>query len=542
MNGDTRTNGNSRLALAALGTALLIGLLGDQLILQAQDLGLGSFLWVAALAGATVALARWIRADRAAADETEPGGAAHGGTESTGVTPDATAPDGSAPARTAASGEAAGAFRGEGRWLLAGAVLFAACLMWRASSVLQFLDVLAIGLCLGLAALTLRSGRISRAGVLTYPAGLVVSAAHHAVGPFCLLFTDVQWKALARGRRSRYTTAALRGLVIAIPLLLLFGSLLASADAVFAQLLRSALAWDAADWLGRHLFGILFFGFLAAGFLRTVLIQKPDGLPDLRQIQRGTFALGPIEAGVVLGLLDLLFLAFVAVQVRYLFGGADLVLATAGLTYAEYARSGFFELLQVTALVLPVMLALHWALPESDGAAHRLYRWLGIPLVCLLFVVMASAMQRMWLYVQEYGLTELRLYSTAFMAWLAFLFAWFLATVMRGVLDRFAAGALTAGLVVLLLLHALNPEALIVRTNVAWAQSTGRFDVEYAASLGSDALPALTEAVEQLPGPTADKLARQLRARWGAAPPDDWRTWNWGRYRGALALSDLLTK
>jgi hypothetical protein len=32
---------------------------------------------------------------------------------------------------------------------------------------------------------------------------------------------------------------------------------------------------------------------------------------------------------------------------------------------------------------------------------------------------MASALQRMYLYTQEYGLTELRFYATIFMAWLA---------------------------------------------------------------------------------------------------------------------------
>jgi hypothetical protein len=55
----------------------------------------------------------------------------------------------------------------------------------------------------------------------------------------------------------------------------------------------------------------------------------------------------------VLGLLDLLFLTFVVIQVRYLFGGAGRVAATAGLTHTEYARRGFFELVTVTALALP---------------------------------------------------------------------------------------------------------------------------------------------------------------------------------------------
>lgn len=500
----------SRLALAALGASLVIGILGDVLILRAAHFGLGAFLWVAALAAATVALARRLQEE--------------------------------------------GALQGEGRWLLAGAVVFAACLAWRASPLLQFLDILAIGLCLGLAALTLRKGSISRAGVLSYPLGLAVSGAHHAIGPFSLLFADVEWKELSRAAGTRHAAAAARGLIIAIPLLLLFGSLLAAADAVFAELLGRIFVWEFTEWIGR-VFGTLFFGFLAAGFLRTVLIREPEGLPRLNRpggsprdaagpesSAGGGFALGPIETGVVLGLLNLLFLAFVLVQVRYLFGGAELVMGTADLTYAEYARSGFFELLQVTALVLPVMLALHWALPEADPTAHRLYRLLGTPLVGLLFIVMASAAQRMYLYVLEFGLTELRLYSTAFMLWMAWLFGWFLATVMRGARDRFAVGALAGGLAVLLLLHGVNPDALIVRTNVARALTTGRFDAEYAASLGPDALPALAAALDRLPGPARDELAESLRERFDRPPSADWRAWNWGRARAEQTMSALGTK
>lgn len=508
----------SRLALWALCAALLIGVLGDQLILHAPDLGMGGFLWVAALAAATVVLARWVPEAETPAAE-------------------------SAPALQVERGRH-GSLHGEGRWLLAAAVVFAACLAWRASPVLQFLNLLAIGLSLGLAALTLRDGGLSRAGILTYPLGLVLSAAHHAAGPFWLLFSDVDWKGLSRGPGSRHAAAALRGLVIAVPLLLLFGSLLAAADAVFAALLDRAFVWRPGSWL-LHLFGTLFFGFLAAGFLRTGLIRQPGGLPRLDASgvgERGSFALGAVETGVVLGLLNLLFLAFVLVQIRYLFGGADLVMATAGLTYAEYARSGFFELVQVTALVLPVLLALHWALPEEDRAAHRLFRRLGTPLIALLFSVMASAVQRMWLYVLEYGLTELRLYATAFMVWMAFLFVWFLATVMRGARERFAAGALAGGLAVLLLLHAVNPDALIARINVARAVETGRFDAGYAASLGPDALPVLVEALDRLPDPARAELEARLEERIHRPPSADWRAWNWGRARAAQVASSLRTE
>lgn len=487
---------SNRLVFGALACALVLGIFGDQLILCAEGLGLGAALWVAALSGGTLALARW--------------------------------------------GLGAGALKGEGRWLVAMAVLFAACFVWRGSDVLQLLDIMAIGLSLGLAALTLRGGSLSRAGVLSYPLGLVVSGVHHAIGPLLMLFSDSDWKALPReegASRRRAAAAALRGLLIAVPLLLIFGALFAAADAVFARLVGDLFTFDLEDLLG-HIFGTLFFGWLAAGFLRTGLIKKPEELPHVGE---GRLLLGPIEVGVVLGLLNLLFLAFVAVQVRYLFGGAALVEATAHLTYAEYARQGFFELVLVTALVLPVLLGLHWALGE-DELALRLYRWLGSSLVALLFVIMASALQRMGLYAQQYGLTEARLYATAFMLWIGVLFIWFFVTVLRGRRERFAVGALVTGFVVLFALHAINPEALIARTNLALRAETGRFDALYAASLGPDALPVLVPALDELPAEVEAPLREALVERFSHRRPLTWRSWNWGEAQGRKAAASLLAQ
>ena len=73
----------------------------------------------------------------------------------------------------------------------------------------------------------------------------------------------------------------------------------------------------------------------------------------------------------------------------------------------------------------------------------------------------------------EYGLTEERLYATAFMGWLAAVFLWFAATVMAGRRERFAFGAIVAGFLLVIVLSALNPDALIARTNLARAK-TGR--------------------------------------------------------------------
>jgi uncharacterized protein DUF4153 len=89
---------------------------------------------------------------------------------------------------------------------------------------------------------------------------------------------------------------------------------------------------------------------------------------------------------VALGALNLLFLAFVVVQFRYLFGGEGLVEERVGLTYAEYARHGFFELVAVSVLVLVVLLAADALVVRSAGRGGRFARLFSAGLVGLVSV------------------------------------------------------------------------------------------------------------------------------------------------------------
>jgi len=260
-------------------------------------------------------------------------------------------------------------------------------------------------------------------------------------------------------------------------------------------------------------------------------VRAPEG------VLPGVPRLGAVEAVTALALLNALFLAFVAVQFRYLFGGAELVRASAGMGWGEYARSGFFELVAVAALVLPLLLVLDAVVRPADARQQRLFRLLCGALVALLFVVMASAAQRMRLYQEAYGLTEDRLFATAFMVWLAVVFLWLAATVLRGRREQFAWGAVLSGLVVAASLNALNPDALIARTNLRRVDAPAGVDARYLASLSPDAAPVLAAALPALPEADRCALAEELVKE--GQKPGDWRTWNWSRERAARVAEGI---
>lgn len=265
------------------------------------------------------------------------------------------------------------------------------------------------------------------ASLTDYARAALEVLASATVGVIVNLTDQIRWRELALGTHRRRLVEIGRGVTIAVLLLLVFGALFVAADAVFENLLGRLAPDLHGFWT--HLFVFLGCAWAAGGVLRGLVVP-----PDAREVAAPSERrrIGVTETTIVLAALDVLFLVFVAVQFRYFFGGRELVQDRTGLTYAEYARQGFFELLAVAALAVAVILLADHLGRRDTARQERLFRALGVVLVVLLFVIVASALQRMRLYQREFGLTELRVYTTAFMLWLTLVLVWLLATVLRG--------------------------------------------------------------------------------------------------------------
>ena len=315
---------------------------------------------------------------------------------------------------------------------------------------------------------------------------------------------------------------------VSVALLVVFGSLFASADAAFADLIDQAVpdidGGTVARWI--FVFAVSAFVLGGAAFLRA-------GPPDLTGLeQAGKRRVARLEWAVPLTLLVLLFAMFVAVQLTVLFGGSRHVLDTDGLTYAEYARGGFWQLLIVTGLTLVVLaVAARWA-PRDTKTDRMLIRAVLGALAVLTLVIVASATHRMDLYADTYGLTRLRLLVALCEVWLGLVFVMILVAGIRltGLwLPRAVVGAAVLGL---LGLAGANPDRLIADHNVTRYEQTDRIDTYYLSTLSADAVPAL----DRLTGtnrdcalmPIADGLDHHK---------DDWRGWNLGRYQARDLLA-----
>jgi hypothetical protein len=423
---------------------------------------------------------------------------------------------------------------GEGRWLVPAIVFFAAALVWRDSPTLTTANACALLVSVTLAALSARAGQLRLAGVSQYLLGTLYVVMYALAGLLPTLTREVPWRQVATARVGGTALAATRGLAIAIPPLIVFSVLLAAADANFERLLADFLDVDMGEFMVRALL-IATYAWLCGGVLREMLLA-PLRPRVWSEVPRG-LTIGAIELSIVLGLIDLLFLTFVMLQLPYLFGGRVQV---SSMGYSEYARRGFFELVWVAGLSLPLLLLLHWLVPKTAPRTARVFGVLAAAMVALLLVIEASAIQRMQIYVADTGLTELRLQASAFMAWLCLVLVWFLATVLRGYPNRFAFGALVSAFVLIGMLDVVNPDAVIVRTNATYGHlfDSGRLDERPLASLSADATPALVEALPLLPEPDRAQVTARLLKKHSTAQAD-WRTFNLSRWQAAAALAPL---
>ena len=475
----TMVSEQTKLGISLLGAALIAGVSGN-LLLRTTPWGINVSIWISIVVAAISGLIRWRKPHLLSG----------------------------------------------GNWLALLVIFFGATFAWRDSTTLNALSLLALVLLAGIVALCAREGKLSRAGVFDYAQTLVLGAIFTIFGPFFLVLSDTKWSELPRDGWSKQFIAIGRGVAIAAPLLLIFGGLFAAADAVYENIIAKTFNLDAGA-VALHIFLTGVFAWLTAGFLRLLFLRSET---TIQTMSRPEFlSLGIVETATVLSLLDLLFLSFVVVQFRYFFGGRANIPTGRGIEFAEYARSGFFELVWVSVLVLPLLLGAHWLLRKENSLHEKIFRVLAGIKLALLFVIMISAVQRMRLYQSEYGLTELRVYTMAFMGWLAIVFVWFAATVLRGQRERFAFGAVMTGRAMIAALHFMNPDALIAQMNLARAVEGKNFDAHYTGSLSADALPAITTGLPKLKAEDQVLLKARLDERWANYDFGDWRAWNWSR-------------
>ena len=304
--------------------------------------------------------------------------------------------------------------------------------------------------------------------------------------------------------RRRRLAAVGRGVGLAVPIVVVLALLLASADAVFASLFT--LPVDLGSMAGH-------VAFVGIGIVIAATLLVDASLPAFEERRLDATPVGATETTVVLASIAVLYGAFAAVQVVSARRGADHVIETAGLTYADHARQGFFQLLAVAALTLVVVCGLRAATRFESGRQRLVVALFGEAVVVLTLVIVAVAVQRLGLYEEAFGATMLRLACTAFAWWLGAVFV-LVGIRLAGVGGShrwLTAAVVTSAVAALVAWNVVNPEPLVVERNLEHLARSGELDTEYLWQLSDDAVPSMAVLLASLEPGTPQHARVQAR-------------------------------
>lgn len=295
--------------------------------------------------------------------------------------------------------------------------------------------------------------------------------------------------------------ALLIGLLLAVPAVGIAVALLSSADSVFGGAVQDRLLQLS------HLDGTVILNLFLLFPLSMALFSHLFSalLPERKLSDAGGGNPPPLIFAVILLALSAVYALFGYVQIHYLFGGAESARMAGG--YAEYARSGFFQLVLLAILTLALILPALTLCKKSP-----IVRILCAVLAALTLLIDFSAFSRMRLYIGAYGLSLLRVLTLWANAMIALAL---LAVIVKSVSPalRICPLLAAAALITWVGLNLANVDLIVARSQDARINE-GKAGAEAITSLPWS--PDYLSAVETI----KDKAIREKALRYVTDPYD----------------------
>ena len=323
--------------------------------------------------------------------------------------------------------------------------------------------------------------------------------------------------------------AFLLGLGICLPILAIVIPLLTKADAAFDGLMKL---------LPEFKFREFFVTVLLGAPLALFLYVKGVGLkhsPKQEARTRQRKGLGVITVNTVLIALCLVYVAYLVSQLAYFAGGFAKILPE-GFTMAEYARRGFFEMAWLCFINLNVIiLSLGFVKKEKTAPASTRLLCLFIGLTTLFLVTTASA--KMFMYIDSYGLTRLRVLTQIIMLFLglttAVLIFWLFIPKLPYMKVILVIALLIGGATIW-----IDVDTQVANYNVN-AYLSGKLetvDVSHLFSLGDEAVGPMLRLKAEAPDPQVRLEAHRWLSYYEVDEDTDFRDWNYAKHQAAQSL------
>ncbi|SFL72454.1 protein of unknown function [Paenibacillus sp. 1_12] len=396
---------------------------------------------------------------------------------------------------------------------------------------------------------------------------LLVHTMRHVPRPAVVLIRCI--KDRIQTGRSQRMWKILIGIVISLPLVLLVGALLASADTMFDRLLSQLPELLGDVHLGETIFRIIWIGFIATVLFAYIWgllyplekrhkpevelwgyeAQASEGKADLSEFVNPSSANIPavprkkvrMDATVtitMLLILNTMYVLFAVVQFSYFFGGGVTALP-AEMTYADYAHRGFAELVVVTVINFTLLMITLHGTDRSVRSMDIFLRLLLAVLIGCTGVMLCSAFMRMFMYEEAYGFSETRLLVDVFIVFLSILFAIALVKLWKDRLQLMKPYAILA-LAAYLIVNYMQVDAIVASNNINRFEAVGSIDTDYLSSLSFDAVPYLIELKKKHPElDGTNKAIQMMKRRLPLHGETSWVSFNLSVWKADRALQGI---
>lgn len=340
----------------------------------------------------------------------------------------------------------------------------------------------------------------------------------HACAPFASCKTAVSGFFSGGRKSSSPVTKIITGVLISIPVVIILLVSFSCADSVFSSSVERFLdkvdLSDIPSIVGDIILGvILFFYFLPLGLYLRSGYRRPGAHKE------HTGKLDAIVCSTIIFISSAVYILFCAFQFRYLFAVQlsyyfnysfdSAIPLPDNMTWAEYARSGFFELSAIIICTF-IAAALIAALSKRDSSGKMpVHLRIALSVICACSIILvASAVLRMVLYTIWCGLTSKRIGVLFIIAFIAVSIILIIVKIWNEKL-RVLPAMLACAVIMISAYGCMNVDAVCARVNVYRHIELGTsIDIDYLGSLSTAAAPS----VERLMNESEDENVR-LAAR-----------------------------
>lgn len=356
---------------------------------------------------------------------------------------------------------------------------------WRSNEILQLMNLATAVLSSLIALYFYKSENIFSFEIPKFILTPLISVAGSLAGFFSIFVSQQE---TSEKTHSETTKALFRGIAIAFPIFMILLILLTQADPVFSKIVENIFEdiWERILVSLVILAGLLSFGL-------TKIKEIITNTENKKEVNHKTY-----ELLVIVGSLVFLLGSFMLVEFRYFFSNVrerELhQLGITSLTYSEYVKKGFFELLGASVIASTVIAYVMRYLHSLPSPQKMWIQILSSSLIIEIALLILSAMQRINLYQAQHGLTRARVFGFLFLIWLISLLVITLVRIFKEFKKEIIFGsALSVTFIFLLTINVLNIDGLIA---TKYRPSVNKeIDYYYLTHLSADSYASWEDAI-----------------------------------------------